>query len=158
MSAALRKTALTATSLALLAGAVVAGTTTQAAATPRINACGSSYTFLKSWPIKAVYWTHDAGKTKGYIDIYYSRSTGKNCAIARPIDGVHQPRGIKVKIGKSGSGWAALDGYQANFTKYAGPVYVAARDTCINFEGGFSYNSTGASSTAWSSYSAKHCG
>ncbi|WP_435059685.1 hypothetical protein [Streptomyces sp. bgisy060] len=158
MSATLRKTALTATSLAMLAGAVVVGTTTEAAATSRINACGSSYTFLKSWPIKAKYWTYDAGKTKGYIDIYYSRSTGKNCAIARPIDGVHLPRGIRVKIGKSGSGWAQLDGYQANFTKYAGPVYVSARNTCINFEGGFAYNAEWDPSEAWSSYYGRHCG
>ncbi|GHG13789.1 hypothetical protein ACFFSH_31075 [Streptomyces filamentosus] len=158
MSVTLRKAALTATSLAMLAGALVVGTTTQAAATPRINACGSSYTFLKSWPIKAMYWTYDAGKTKGYIDIYYSRSTGKNCAIARPVDGVYLPRGIKVKIGKSGSGWAALDGYQANFTKYAGPVYVSAPNACIDFEGGFSYNATWDPSEAWSSYSGKHCG
>ncbi|MGW6202096.1 hypothetical protein ACWF9B_00350 [Streptomyces sp. NPDC055089] len=155
---ALRKMTLTATSLATLAGVVVLGTTTEAAATSRINACGSSYTFLKSWPIKAMNWTSDAGKTKGYIDTYYSRSTGKNCAIARPVDGVHLPREIRVKIGKSGSGWAALDGYQANFTKYAGPVYVSGRGACIDFEGGFSYNATGNTSEAWSSYSGKHCG
>ncbi|MGW2657200.1 hypothetical protein ACWC1D_26525 [Streptomyces sp. NPDC001478] len=159
MSSALRKLTLAATFLATLGSAVVIGTT-EAAATARTNACGSSYAFLKSWPIKAMYWTSDAGKTKGYIDIYYSRSTGKNCAIARPVDGVHQPHEIRVKIGKSGSGWAALDGYQANsnFTKYAGPVFASGRSACIDFEGGFAYNATWNSSEAWSSYSRKHCG
>ncbi|MGW3390497.1 hypothetical protein [Streptomyces cinereoruber] len=158
MTATLRKTTLTAASLAVLTGTLLAGTTTQASATARTNACGPSYTFLKSWPIKATSGSYDAGKTKGYIDIYYSRTASKNCAIARPADGVHLPRGIKVKIGRSGSGWAALDGYQANFTKYAGPVYVSARNTCIDFEGGFSYNATWDPSSAWSSYSSKHCG
>ncbi|MBM9624158.1 hypothetical protein ACFQ60_02225 [Streptomyces zhihengii] len=154
----LRSTALTAMSLALLAGAAVAATATEATATPRINACGSSYALLKSWPIQAQYWTSDAGKTKGYIDVYYSGATGKNCAIARPVDGVHLARGIKVKIGKTGSGWAGLDGYQANFTQYAGPVYVSARNACISFEGGFTYNATWDSSSAWSRYTSKHCG
>ncbi|MGW3390494.1 hypothetical protein [Streptomyces cinereoruber] len=158
MSTALRKTALTATSLALLAGAAVMATTTEASATARINACGSSYGFLKSYPIKAVYWSYDAGETKGYIDLYYSSSTGKNCAIARPMDGISSPRNIRVKIGKSGSGWADLDGYQANFTKYAGPVYVSARGSCIDFEGGFTYNGSWDPSEAWSGYAGRHCG
>jgi hypothetical protein len=144
--------------MALLAGAAVAGTTTEAAATPQVNACGSSYVFLKSWPIKALSWTYDAGKTKGYIDIYWSSSAGKNCAIARPIDGVYSPRGIAVRIGKSGSGWADSDGYNANFTKYAGPVYTSARNACIDFEGGFNYSTTWDGQTAWGKYRGRHCG
>ncbi|WP_327391312.1 hypothetical protein OG728_39585 (plasmid) [Streptomyces microflavus] len=144
--------------MTVAAAAVLTATAPPAAATPRTNACGGSYAFLKSYPIKALYWTGDAGKTKGYIDIYYSSATGKNCAIARPSDGVHLPRGIKVKIGKSGSGWAQTDGFQSNYTKYAGPVYVTARNTCIAFEGGFAYNASWDPSEAWSSYSGKHCG
>ncbi|MGW1155955.1 hypothetical protein ACWD45_32325 [Streptomyces rubiginosohelvolus] len=155
---ALRKTVLTTTSLAMLAGAALTATATPAAATPRTNACGSSYAFLKSYPIKALYWTDDAGKTKGYIDVYYSGATGKNCAIARPSDGVHKPRAIRVKIGKSGSGWSQTDGFQSNYTKYAGPVYVTARNSCIQFEGGFTYNASWDPSSAWSTYSGKHCG
>ncbi|MGW1496419.1 hypothetical protein [Streptomyces sp. NPDC002402] len=152
----LRKTVLVTSSLALTAAGVVATTSTTASATTRANYCGSSYTFLKSWPITALSWTSDAGRTVGYIDIYWSRSAGKNCAIARPNNGIYNPNHIQVSIRRTGTGWSGMDGLNQNYRKYAGPVYVSAPNSCIDFEGGFDYGLSG--HTGFSKYYRKHCG
>ncbi|MFD9791402.1 hypothetical protein ACFWXK_10670 [Streptomyces sp. NPDC059070] len=130
-----------------------------ASATSRTNYCGSSYTFVKSWPLQGLDWTREPGKTVGYIDIYYSRATGRNCAIARPDNSVPNPRRISVKIRRSGHAWRQYDGWGngSNYTHYAGPVYQSAPGACIDFAGGFSYNQ-GNGYQPWSEYTRKHCG
>lgn len=150
----LNRAALIAATLTLATGTVTAATVTSAGATDRANHCGSSYHFKKSWPIKST----DSGNpgTKGYIDIYYSPSSGKNCAIARPINGLYNPHGIVVSL-YSGSAYDD-DGYHSNYKKYAGPVYVSARGKCISFSGGLSFNASWSPSEASGKYTNKHCG
>ncbi|MGW9440674.1 hypothetical protein [Streptomyces sp. NPDC055607] len=150
---------LTAAALTLTAGALVAGTAGPASATNRVNVCGSGYGFVKSWPIKGLSWGYEPGRTVGYIDVYWSRSASKNCAVARPVNGLYNPHGIQVRIQRSNSTAIDMDGYGRgeNFTKLAGPVYVYARNACINLSGGFSYN-TGSGYTGWGDYMNVHCG
>ncbi|MFJ6378385.1 hypothetical protein ACIQI7_00045 [Kitasatospora sp. NPDC092039] len=122
---------------AALAGLVV-GTAGQADAYPQVNLCGSSYGSLKQYPIVD---DHN-GRRVGWIDTYYSSSTGKNCAIARGDDTQAKDFSkITVSIKTtSQSGWAQQDGELQYYTKYAGPVYVyAPGSTCIDVYGFFFY-------------------
>jgi hypothetical protein len=138
-------------------GAVVFATTAMATLTtgpasayPRTNNCGSAYAFLKSWPIE---WRAQSG---GYIDVYYNSSNGYNCAIARGNDNVlSSVSELVVGIRPSGGTWV-MDGDKAgqNFTKYAGPVYAHAPNTCIDLYGSFDASGGGAATQ----YNRVHCG
>lgn len=104
--------------VALTAG-VTAVTTASASATDRINACGSNYTYLTSIPIRT-----SSGSTVGDIDVYWSAQGSRNCAVARPINGIN-PGFIDVEIWTP-SGQSASDGLTENYHQYAGPASVYA--------------------------------
>ncbi len=123
---------------AMLVGSVI-GAAGEASAYPRVNVCGSSYGSLKQYEIRS---SGPNSRRVGWIDTYYSSSTGKNCAIARGDDA--QASGfseIWVGIGLSGTDhWAEENGQGSNYTKYAGPVYVyAPGSTCIDVGAGLFY-------------------
>ncbi|MEV5776619.1 hypothetical protein AB0L49_36195 [Streptomyces antimycoticus] len=154
----IRKAAMAASAVALIGGTVVVATAPSASATDRVNRCGASYHFKKSWPIQNVWGSDTEGRTVGYIDVYWSPSAGKNCAVGRPKNGIYKPNHIKVRVVKSGSGNWDQDGYgNENYKKFAGPVYAKARGACINIEAGFDYNNSWDRAEAWGSYEKKHC-
>jgi len=111
---------LTSTALAVaLAAGVTTVTTASASATPRVNVCGSSYTYLTSLPIRT-----NTGTLVGDIDMYWSAQGQRNCAVARPINGV-TPRWVDVEIWTP-AGQRADDGLTENYTEFAGPASVYA--------------------------------
>lgn len=115
--------------VALATSGLIGLSSGQANAIPRTNYCGSSYTFLKSWPIT---WRSQTG---GYIDVYYSG--GYNCVIVRTNDSVISSASeIVAGLRKSGGTWQ-YDGLNKNYTRYAGPLYVYAPGSCIDMFGSF---------------------
>lgn len=144
-----RATALLGT-VALATSGLVGLSAGPASAIPRTNYCGSSYAFLKSWPIQ---WRAQSG---GYIDVYYNGSNGYNCVITRTNDSVISTGShIVAALRRSGGTWQT-DGDKAgqNFTKYAGPLYVYAADTCIDIGGSFDASGGGGAT----GYDRVHCG
>ncbi|MGV9270221.1 hypothetical protein ACWDRR_36860 [Kitasatospora sp. NPDC003701] len=137
----------------VLAGGFVGLSAGTAQAYPRVNKCGSGYNFKQSWNITD---NHMAGLV-GFIDIYYHSGNGHNCAIARGNDAtVTGQHLIGVAIRRSGDSNWIQDGPGQNYTSYAGPVYVYAMGSCIDFAGELSYNEfTG---NGLEVYSSKHCG
>lgn len=132
-----RAAALTHTAVLAAAGLIVLSPAGADAAAQQ-NLCGSSFGLVKTWPIRR------AGVEVGGIDVYYSNSTGQNCVIVSP--NARYPRGtfhhITAALSKSGSNRWEWDGPGKNYTQYAGPVYVYAKGSCINFYG--EMRSTGA--------------
>ncbi|WP_433243403.1 hypothetical protein ACQPYK_39770 [Streptosporangium sp. CA-135522] len=132
---------------AALAGATVLAATGVTAFSPvgagaatEPNHCGSSYGLVKSWPIRS------QGAEVGAIDVYYSNSTGQNCIVVYPSPAY--PQGtfhhITAALSKSGSDDWKWDGTGRNYTYYAGPVYVYAKGSCIDFYGEMRSSGTGA--------------
>lgn len=124
--------------LASLAGATVLAVAGPIAVSPagagaaaEPNHCGGSFGLVKTWPIRS------QGAEVGGIDVYYSDSTGQNCIIVHPAAGY--PQGafnhIAAALRKSGSDQWKWDGPGRNYTRYAGPVYVYAKGSCIDFYG-----------------------
>jgi len=123
---------LTSVALAVvMAGGVTTVTTATASATPRVNVCGSSYTYLESFPIRS-----GTGTTVGDIDLYWSAQSERNCAVARPVNGL-TPHWIAVEISTPSGGYAS-DGLSENYTQYAGPVSVYAPG-CVSVFGSMGY-------------------
>jgi hypothetical protein len=138
-----------------LAASLVGVSATEANAYPRVNKCGSGYSFLRSWEItdNGIY------EGVGFIDIYYNSAMGFNCAIARGNDAkVTQHHYIAVAIRRSGDGVWIQDGDDpnTNYTSYAGPVYAYGRGGCIDFAGELSYS--GFSGHGKEVLYNKHCG
>src|SRR4051812_3897222 len=96
-STARRITAVTAAATAITAGLLAVPTTASAAA---LGSCGSSYGKVGSYPV-----TRAWEGTAGHIDVYYSRTTGKNCAITRPISSLS---------GKAGNLWVCIEQTRGN--------------------------------------------
>ncbi|MFB4273561.1 hypothetical protein [Nonomuraea sp. GTA35] len=111
-------TALTA-SVTLMAGAAPAG-----AAGP----CGSSYSRV------GVYSISRDGTRTGTLEVYYSSSTGKNCALTYGYGSYANTTSWKGVVISRGDG--SGESYDAgNYKYYAGPVYVSAPGQCIDVEG-----------------------
>ncbi|MFI5702589.1 hypothetical protein ACIA78_21395 [Streptomyces xanthochromogenes] len=153
-----RKAALLASSVVMMSGALVAGTASSASAASGPNYCGGSYAFKGSWPMRA----QSNQSIIGYIDVYWSSSAGKNCAIARPNTWVSHVEFIDVALKTSNvDDWSgpgvATDGLNSNYHSYAGPVYISARGKCISFAGHFMW---GYSLPPWAVgvYENKYCG
>ncbi|MGP3918045.1 hypothetical protein [Nonomuraea sp. 10N515B] len=115
----------------LLAGAALAASTTLVAgATPASAAgpCGSSYSRV------GVYAIPQSGTRTGTLEVYYSSSTGKNCALAYGYGSTYGATTWKgVSISRAdGSGYDPDADY---YQYYAGPVYVSAPGQCIDVTG-----------------------
>ncbi|MER5418241.1 hypothetical protein [Streptosporangium roseum] len=124
-----RRLASLACATALAVAGPIAVSPAGAAAEP--NHCGGSFGLVKTWPIRS------EGAEVGGIDVYYSNSTGQNCIIVHPAAGY--PQGafnhIAAALRKSGADEWKWDGPGRNYTRYAGPVYVYAKGSCIDFYG-----------------------
>ncbi|WP_331726313.1 hypothetical protein [Streptomyces sp. NBC_00470] len=152
------RVALAAATLGLAAGAgAVATAPAASAASPSSYAslCGSSYQLVGSHAM-----TRDSGSgptTGGYVYVFYSSQTQRNCAISKPV-GTMKGKAHGLGVGLSSPRYlhGQSDGYQLghNYTQYAGPVYVKAPHSCINVVGDMATR-TGHYST---SAQGVHCG
>lgn len=114
----------------LLAGAALASTTLVMGAAPAGAAgpCGSSYSRVGVYPIPKT------GTRTGTLEVYYSSSTGKNCALAYGYGsnyGTTTWKGVSISRG-DGTGYSVDADY---YQYYAGPVYVSAPGQCIDVTG-----------------------
>ncbi|MFC7647329.1 hypothetical protein ACFQX6_47540 [Streptosporangium lutulentum] len=118
--------------LAILASTMMFSTWLVGGAAPASAAgpCGSGYNLVGSYPIPA------SGAKTGTINVYYNSGSGKNCAIAKGTGSNYGKKNYKV-VGISVSGAGRWTGYDSGlFSYYAGPVYVSARNKCIDVLGG----------------------
>jgi hypothetical protein len=116
----------------LLAGATLGCTALVAGAAPAGAAgpCGSSYSRIGVYNIGIQKY----GYRTGILEVYYSSSTGKNCALVYgdgPYANTTSWKAVSISRG-DGSG---KDSNAGNFKYYAGPVYVSAPGQCIDVEG-----------------------
>jgi hypothetical protein len=132
----------------LVTAGVLFPATSSAAATA---SCGSGYDFLQSYAIKGL----DSGATGGYVSVYYNNSTGKNCAIAKPISAwAGKVSNLDVQLDTATYPGFVDDGLDANYHYYAGPIYISARGQCIDVGGYFAYAGQRYAVTKWD----VHCG
>jgi hypothetical protein len=111
-----------------LTGAALAASTTLAVnATPADAAgpCGSSYSRV------GVYAVSKDGTRTGTVEVYYSSSTGKNCALAYGYGAYANTTSWKHVTISRGDG-SHKDTDAGEYKYYAGPVYVSAPGQCID--------------------------
>ncbi|MFC4008580.1 hypothetical protein ACFOY2_15220 [Nonomuraea purpurea] len=115
----------------LLAGAALATSTTLvvgAAPASAAGPCGSSYSRIGAYRIP------EDGTRTGTLEVYYSSSTGRNCALTYGYGAYANTTSWKaVRISKGDGSGGQKNGGQ--FTYYAGPVYVSAPGQCIDVVG-----------------------
>ncbi len=81
-----------------------------------------------------VYAIPRTGTRTGTLEVYYSSSTGKNCALTYgygPYDGTTSWKRVTISRA-DGSGEHTNAGH---YQYYAGPVYVSAPGQCIDVAG-----------------------
>ncbi|MCF6473163.1 spore-associated protein A [Nonomuraea sp. MG754425] len=115
-----------------LVGTVVAAATLVTGATPAsaTGPCGSSYNRVGVYNIGVDKY----GYRTGVLEVYYSSSTGKNCALTYgdgPYANTTSWKGVIISRA-DGSG---RDSDAGEYQYYAGPVYVSAPGQCIDVEG-----------------------
>ncbi|QKW35598.1 hypothetical protein HUT06_17420 [Actinomadura sp. NAK00032] len=128
---------------ALVGGVVATGVLSAVSAAPAAaaSACGSGYNLLHSYHITPN--SNGSGTAYGYLDVYYSPTTRKNCAIARSGGFTYgKLQGAWVLIGKWRGGGEDDDGWGSTYKYYAGPVYTYAPNECIWAQGMVRYNNT----------------
>lgn len=104
------------------------------------GACGSGYSVV-NWG--------NMQYGLGTVYLTYSRSTGKNCVVAIQTEQKYESK-MTAKVRRTGSStWVTDTGY---YRYYAGPVYVSAAGSCVDWYG--SYLDGG----AYFSGSATNCG
>ncbi|CAL9390418.1 hypothetical protein SUDANB108_01249 [Streptomyces sp. enrichment culture] len=137
-----------------LAGAMGLASATPAAAaasTPEA-ACGSGYQVLES---HTVGFDKSTRKPAARVSLLYNASTGYNCVVTMHING-YVGVGALTEAGilVEGGSWKRD---KANYSYYAGPVYVQAANKCVKFTGGIEYVDNG---VFWDSYTSGfgHCG
>ncbi|MGX1762586.1 spore-associated protein A [Streptomyces lydicus] len=108
-------------SIATMTAATTASAATKAAAYN--GACGSGYRVVNSVPVTG----------KGTVYLTYSAKTGKNCVVTvRNSPGKPVYMYTYLSATNGGSGWVYDEG---KYTSYAGPVYLAAKGTCVDWGG-----------------------
>ncbi|GAA1708756.1 hypothetical protein [Nonomuraea bangladeshensis] len=115
----------------LTGAALAASTTMVAGAAPAAAAgpCGSSYTRVGVYPIK-----RGDGTRTGTLEVHYSSSAGKNCALTYGYGAYANTPSWKSVVISRGDG-SGEDSNSGTFTYYAGPVYVSAPGQCIDVQG-----------------------
>ncbi|MER8188266.1 spore-associated protein A [Kitasatospora sp. NPDC094015] len=117
--------------LALAIGGTVMAVPASAQAASYNGACGSGYSTID----------HRDLNSGGTVYLTYNRSNGNNCVVTvrnNPGPALLMLAGLK-KAGAST--WADLD--EKYYTSYAGPVYLHAPNSCIDWEGGIGENVSG---------------
>jgi hypothetical protein len=109
----------------VVAAAAIAGTVVMtpgvANAATYNGVCGSGYVVID----------HANLSTLGTVFVTYNSSTGKNCVVTvRNNPGTRLPMTAEVSL--AGDPWIIDSG---NYTTYAGPKYVVARNQCIDWGG-----------------------
>jgi hypothetical protein len=102
--------------------------------------CGSGYTKVKSYALHRT--PINGGSTKpvgGSVTLYYKKSTGKACAIARS-NWPGKVNHLVVEITQS-SNSKVDDRDFANNNTYAGPVIIPAKNKCVDIYAALSYRS-----------------
>lgn len=85
------------------------------------GACGSSYGVIDAQSLPGL----------GTVYLTYSSSTGKNCVVTvRDNPGAKLPMAARVSL--ANAPWISDSG---NFGTYAGPVYVSAAHSCVDWGG-----------------------
>ncbi|MGW0802611.1 hypothetical protein [Nonomuraea sp. NPDC002799] len=109
-----------------LASTWLVATATSASAATAASPCGSGYSHVGSYAIPA------SGARTGTLQVYYSSSARKNCALTYGYGSYANKVNRKaVAIGLTGvSGWAGAD--NDLYASYAGPAYVYAPGRCID--------------------------
>ncbi|MCX5048639.1 MULTISPECIES: spore-associated protein A [unclassified Streptomyces] len=127
--------------LGLTAAATVAATGTASAASYN-GGCGSGYSVIGS---------KDVGDGKAYIT--YNGSTGYNCVVTvSDTPGTAMYLDARLRIHRTDVVWKSTEMDAGHFQYYAGPVYVYAKGSCIDYGG-----SAGNSSYIQIDYNV-HCG
>lgn len=128
-----RRIAVMAASATAASAALLCGPSSASAMSLPSGSCGSGYTKVATYNM--VSYT-ESPSVCGYVAVYYSAATGRNCAIARPITAwAGQDTGVWVCIRLADGTHQSCDG-PAGYRYYAGPVYVTAPHTCITVLGG----------------------
>jgi hypothetical protein len=105
---------------AALAAGVTLATPGVAQAAEYNGACGTGYGAIDHLDVSG-----------GTVWLTYSGATGKNCVVTvRNNPGAKKHMDAKISL--AGDPWKSDPG---NFKEYAGPVYVSARDRCIDWGG-----------------------
>ncbi|TXS38371.1 spore-associated protein A [Streptomyces sp. OR43] len=97
-------------------------------------ACGSGYSRVGHYSVDPIYGSGAAG----YLDIYYSSGTGKNCAVVYPTS-ENQGETTEMWVHISKANGTSADYDLGDYTYYAGPVYVSAPGDCIDAQGSLSF-------------------
>ena len=143
----------------------VSANPTQEGIVPLGGECGSSYGLVGLYPVQ----NDLTDRLEGYMEIYYSSTLRRNCAIMRHAGlmwGVRTsfPTGTFVEIRASGGSWQNCPLGQTTYKTqcdrgryyyYAGPVYTPAgvnmSGRCVDFNGNVGL-------ATHISRSGKHCG
>ncbi|GGP84914.1 spore-associated protein A [Streptomyces sindenensis] len=113
-----------ATVLGLTAAGTVAATGTAAAASYN-GACGSGYSVIGS---------RDVGDGNTFVT--YNSSNGYNCVVTvSDTPGKSMYLDARLRIHRTNNVWTASEVDAGNFKYYAGPVYLKAANTCIDYGG-----------------------
>jgi hypothetical protein len=115
----------------LLTGAALAATTTLVAGAAPASAtgpCGSSYTRVGVYSVK-----RGDGTRTGTLEVYYSSTTRKNCALTYGYGAYANTPSWKSVVISRGDGTGS-DPDSGRYTYHAGPVYVSAPGQCIDVE------------------------
>lgn len=97
--------------------------TTVSPATAYNGACGSGYSVIDSLPIS----------TLGTVYLTYNSRNGENCVVTvRANPGAATYMAAAIELAGNSSSAIVDDGY---YTTYAGPVYLHAPGSCIDWEG-----------------------
>ncbi|MGC9542640.1 spore-associated protein A [Streptomyces sp. UG1] len=120
-------------SVGAVLGLTVAGTvaaTGTASAASYNGACGSGYSVIGS---------KDVGEGNTFIT--YSRATGKNCVVTvSDTPGTPMVLDARLRIHRTDTVWKDSETDYGTFKYYAGPVYVKAVDTCVDYGGAAASN------------------
>jgi hypothetical protein len=103
-------------------------------------------------------------RTYGTLKLYYSSSTGKNCARLDRVVNYGTKKGMILSLYACGKGWSVSkchrDFYKVGqdsgqFGQYAGPVSVPGKGRCIQVQAGVQ-----ARDNSWANYNSPvfHCG
>ncbi|MFJ1709818.1 spore-associated protein A [Kitasatospora sp. NPDC088346] len=126
-----KRTAARVGALALVAGSAAIAVPTTAQAASYNGVCGSGYQTIDHRDLNA----------GGTVWLTYNRSTGYNCVVTirdSPGPALQMLAGLKLAGAPT---WADLD--EKYYTTYAGPVYLYAPHSCIDWEGGIVDNISG---------------
>ncbi|NBE97539.1 hypothetical protein FE391_27495 [Nonomuraea sp. KC401] len=113
-------------SAGVLAAGIISTSAAPASAASAASPCGSGYKLVGAYNI------NKGGQKYGLLEIRWNARTGKNCALAYGSGsnyGRSDYKSVRIRSSDKNS-WADTD--WGDFSRYAGPVYVAAKNKCID--------------------------